>query len=359
MSAWVSSTWAQIRPRASKASSYRRISRLWPAAAAACLSAISRGRAGSRRRSTPRATAPLDTSTGKRAPLPATAATSSQRAENRSRSSVGAPACPPRPASTAEPILITGRRVWASWVRGLCVIGSASAHPYDSKAPDSVQGRDLLRTQADGLDVVAVGVEDERRVVRLAVARPRARFSVVFTAGRERRRVEALDGCAVLGLEGQVERARGPAGPEPELRGARPAEPGGSGLRVVGLEAVSERLQGGAIEAQAPGEIRHRQSDVVEHGFLRGWRPPGIAPRHAAPVPGRGAPAPGCAAAPDHLAAGHRSRAGGRVRRSLQLHPHLPPRGRPVAARVPAARRSRPRAARLRTLSPAWAACTC
>src|SRR5229473_4820073 len=279
MSAWVSKTCAQIRPRASKASSYRRISRLWPAAAAACLSAISRGREGSCRRSTPRATAPLDTKTGSRAPPPATAATSSQRAENRSRSSVGAPACPPRPASTAEPILITGRRVWASWVRGLCVIGSASAHPYDSKAPDSVQSRDLLRAQADGLDVVAVGVEDERRVVRLAVARPRARFSVVFTAGRERRRVEALDGCAVLGLEGQVERARGPAGPEPQLRGARPAEPGGSGLRVVGLEAVPERLQGGAIETQAPGEIRHRQSDVVEHGFLRGWRPPGIAPR--------------------------------------------------------------------------------
>src|SRR5712664_2194400 len=273
MSAWVSSTCAQVRPRASKASSYSRISRLWPAAAAACLSAIPRGREASRRRSTPRTTAPLDTRTGTRAPPPATAATSSQSAENRSRSSVGAPACPPRPASTAEPILITGRRDWASWVRGLCVIESASALPYDSKAPDPVQGPELFRAQAGGLDVVAVGVEDERRVVRLAVARPWPRFSVVFTAGRERRRVEALDGGAVVRLEGQVERAPGPASAEPQLRRAGLAEPGGSGLLVVRLEAVPERLQGGAVEPQAPGEIRNRQSDVVEHGFLHGVEP--------------------------------------------------------------------------------------
>src|SRR5712671_5051756 len=272
MSAWVSSTWAQIRPRASKASSYRRISRLWPAAAAACLSAISRGRAGSRRRSTPRATAPLDTSTGKRAPPPATAATSSQSAENRSRSSVGAPACPPRPASTAEPILITGRRVWASWVRGLCVIGSASAHPYDSKAPGSVQGLALLRAQADRLDVVAVGVEDEGRVVRFTVAGPRPRVSVVLPAGFNGRRIEALDRGPVRRLEGQMERAAGPARAEPELGSAGPAEPRGPGLRVVRLQAMPERLEGCAVEADAPGEIRNRQSDVVEHGFLHGLK---------------------------------------------------------------------------------------
>src|SRR6267378_5627811 len=251
MSAWVSSTCAQVRPRASKASSYSRISRLWPAAAAACLSAISRGREGSRRRSTPRTTAPLDTRTGKRAPPPATAATSSQSAENRSRSSVGAPACPPLPANTAEPILITGRRVWASWVRGLCVIASASAHPYDSKAPGSVQTRGLLRAQADRLDTVAAGVEDESRVVRLAVARPGARFSVVFTASRERRRVEPLDGCAIVGLEGQVERAPGPAGPEPWLR----CPPGG-------------RLPRRAHPSRMPADDGGRAADEMRSGHL-------------------------------------------------------------------------------------------
>src|SRR2546430_4825659 len=280
MSAWVRSTWAQMRPRASKASSYRRMSRLWPAAAAACLSAISRGRDGSWSRSIPSATAPLETRIGRRVPPAAMAATSSQSAENRLRSSVGAPACPPLPASTAEPILITGRRMWASCARGLCVIGSASAHPYDSKAPAWVQGRLLLRAQADGLDVVAVGVEDERRIVSLAVARPRPRFSVVLPARGESCRMEPLDRRPVPGLEGEVERRARPSDAEPELGRARPAEPGRSRLIVVRLEAVPERLEGRAIEADAPGEIRDRQSDVIEH-VSSGVLLTVIAPDHA------------------------------------------------------------------------------
>src|SRR5439155_16552291 len=90
-----------------------------------------------------------------------------------------------------------------------------------------------------------------------------------------------LDRRPVFGLEGEVERRARPSDAEPELGRARPAEPGRSRLIVARLEAVPERLEGRAIEADAPGEIRDRQSDVIEHvssgvlahGYRAGPRP--------------------------------------------------------------------------------------
>src|SRR3954471_3125846 len=94
--------------------------RLCPAAAAACLSAISLGRCASCSRSTPRATAPLETTTGVR-PW-AAAARSSHRPLNLALSSAGGPAFAPAPKSTAEPILITGLRQRAKEERRELVI---------------------------------------------------------------------------------------------------------------------------------------------------------------------------------------------------------------------------------------------
>src|SRR5712664_2628403 len=108
MSPCVSRICAHCRPRRSSSSSYRRIRRLWPAAAAACFNAISCGRCLNWRRSTPSATAPLDTTTGVRSF--ATTARSSQSRANFRRSSDGGPAFPAAPARTVEPSLITGLR---------------------------------------------------------------------------------------------------------------------------------------------------------------------------------------------------------------------------------------------------------
>src|SRR6185437_15795754 len=61
----------------------------------------------------------------------------------------------------------------------------------------------LFRLVADGLDVVAVGVEHERAVVVLVVP-AHTRRAVVRAAGGETRGVERVDGRPVLGREREV-----------------------------------------------------------------------------------------------------------------------------------------------------------
>src|SRR5262245_4671446 len=64
--------------------------------------------------------------------------------------------------------------------------------------------RALLRPVADGFDVVAVGVEHERRVVRRVVVLAQPRLAVVGAAGMERCSMEAADGRPIPGCEGDV-----------------------------------------------------------------------------------------------------------------------------------------------------------
>ena len=70
----------------------------------------------------------------------------------------------------------------------------------------------------DGLDVVAVGVEDVRAVVRGVVLRPQTRPSVVRSAGGERRAVEGLDGRVIHCGKRDVKRRPGwPSGGDPKI----------------------------------------------------------------------------------------------------------------------------------------------
>ena len=46
---------------------------------------------------------------------------------------------------------------------------------------------------ADGFDVVAVGIEDERTVIVGVIVRPNAGRAIVTAAGGERRRMESVD----------------------------------------------------------------------------------------------------------------------------------------------------------------------
>ena len=76
------------------------------------------------------------------------------------------------------------------------------------------------RAVADGLDVVAVGIEHEGAVVAGVVDRAQAGGAVVPAAGGQSRGVEGVDEVVRAGAEAEVEAARGgpAAGLEPEER---------------------------------------------------------------------------------------------------------------------------------------------
>ena len=61
---------------------------------------------------------------------------------------------------------------------------------------------------ADGLDVVAVGVEHEGAVVARVVVRTFARRAVVATAGGEGGAVEGVHGGAIAGRDRHVDPVR-------------------------------------------------------------------------------------------------------------------------------------------------------
>ena len=83
----------------------------------------------------------------------------------------------------------------------------------------------LTRRVADGLDVVAVGIEHERAVVVRVILRAQARRAVVLAAGRERCAVERIDAGAILGHDRDVQRLLQLAfAADPEVRLAADAE---------------------------------------------------------------------------------------------------------------------------------------
>ena len=115
----------------------------------------------------------------------------------------------------------------------------------------------------DGLDVVAVGVEHEGRVVG-AVVGALARAAAVLAAGGERRGVEAIDRRAILRLEGEMHAVGRRAAP-PHLAGAAHVElVAGEGLRGLVAQLAPEGAERSAVEAAAGLEIAHHEVDVVE-----------------------------------------------------------------------------------------------
>ncbi len=108
-----------------------------------------------------------------------------------------------------------------------------------------------------GLDVVAVGVEDVRRVVPRVIG-PLARRAVVAASGSDRGLVEAVDRPAIGSLEREVEIGRRRSvGADEELVGGEPAV-------ALPEDAEPERLERTRVEALARFEIPHPQMDVVE-----------------------------------------------------------------------------------------------
>src|SRR5262245_52219677 len=83
-----------------------------------------------------------------------------------------------------------------------------------------------LRLLTDRLDVVAIGVEDERRVVVRAIAVADPGTTVVPASRLQRRLVEGLHHRAIAGREGDVQR-----------RLVRPALRDPEGRAVLGSES--------------------------------------------------------------------------------------------------------------------------
>src|SRR5687767_14744524 len=94
-----------------------------------------------------------------------------------------------------------------------------------TRSADSAEGRASRRRMADRLDVMAVGIEHEGRVIIRMVVRPQPRRAVVPAAGRQRRAMERVYGGAILGHDRDMQRLLELAlAADPEIRLAASAE---------------------------------------------------------------------------------------------------------------------------------------
>src|SRR5665647_228017 len=133
----------------------------------------------------------------------------------------------------------------------------------------AVRAKRYLRTNR--LDIVAVGIDQERGVVSGAVIGPRAGGAVVAAAGLHALGMEFLD----RGVVGRAERDMGPGSRRPLLlkqpQGRFALGPEARVRILARAQHIAERCQGCRVEAHAGVEILNLQSDVVVHDDLR-WK---------------------------------------------------------------------------------------
>src|SRR5690242_11890897 len=124
--------------------------------------------------------------------------------------------------------------------------------------------KSLFRLVADGLYVVAVGVEHERAVVVLVVPAKAGR-TVVRAAGRETRDVERVYGRPVVAGEGEVHSGGvGLSLMEPERRLTLVAEADHAVIRPLGEHGPAERCQSLLVEGATAGVVAHVGAYVIE-----------------------------------------------------------------------------------------------
>ena len=117
---------------------------------------------------------------------------------------------------------------------------------------------------ADRFDVVAVEIENVRRVVVRVVLRTETRTAVVDSTGRDRGVVEVIDRGTIAAFERHVCPADGPPLADPEVEPVHVrevCEP----TRLLVDDAVSERFQCADVEVLGGFEIGHVDGDVCEH----------------------------------------------------------------------------------------------
>src|ERR1700676_3293727 len=119
------------------------------------------------------------------------------------------------------------------------------------------------------LDVVAVGIDQERGEITRAVIGPRSGGAIVAASGLQSLSVEFFDRRVVGRAEGDV----GPRSGRPRMR-IKPERwlalraKTGAGI-VARAQHISKRRQGRGVKAHTGVEIADFQSDVVVHDDLR------------------------------------------------------------------------------------------
>src|ERR1700683_2757211 len=116
---------------------------------------------------------------------------------------------------------------------------------------------------AHRLDVVAVAIDDEGAVVVRMILRPKPRRSVVASTSRNCRIIKRLNRSAIRCRESYMAARPGFARGNPEIRSAIRAEAGR--LTEVHHNFVSERRQRSLEKGFALGDIRNRNTDMIEH----------------------------------------------------------------------------------------------
>jgi len=136
-----------------------------------------------------------------------------------------------------------------------------------ARSLSTLLGPDALFGQmADGLDVVAVRVADERAKIVLVVFRPHPRLVQHLRLQAAGRLEEQRDGLPARRGERQVRLAEAVAGglrPDPEVRMWRHAVP--DRHAVVHDPAPAERCQHRVVERRAGRDVRALNTHVIEH----------------------------------------------------------------------------------------------
>src|SRR5262245_55402491 len=139
---------------------------------------------------------------------------------------------------------------------------SGSPQPSGRRCPQSSR---RSCSEIARFNVVAIRVEDESRIVVIAILAPETRTAIVFPAGLERRRVELPHRFLALAAHGYMDRLNLlPPHRNPEAGGSAFDESGGV-RRIFRPEAVAKRLQRCDVERFRLPVITHRNGDVLNH----------------------------------------------------------------------------------------------
>src|SRR4029079_14728370 len=127
----------------------------------------------------------------------------------------------------------------------------------------------LLSAVGHRLDPVAVGIEDERRIVIRRVLRTEPRRAVVAPAARERRAVKCIHRCAARRREREVKAGAGHCDlARAYLDGklvAAAGRPVSDRRRVRPDAYAAQRSERRVIARRRAGEIADREGEVMQH----------------------------------------------------------------------------------------------
>src|SRR5450631_1392133 len=125
------------------------------------------------------------------------------------------------------------------------------------------------KSAAHRLDIVAVGVDQERGVVVRAVVGARTGLAIVLATGLEARAVEGADRGVVGSAEREVRAAAFQFLLRVEPQRRRAVRSKACSALVARTQDIAKGRERRAVKARAGIEVSNSDSDVVEHDDLR------------------------------------------------------------------------------------------